>query len=552
MEKMAQLTGTPVLILREGSERSRGRDAQSSNIMAARVIAESVRTSLGPKGMDKMLVDSFGDVTITNDGATILKEIDVQHPAAKILVEVAKTQDDEVGDGTTTAVILTGELLKNAEDLIKEKIHPTILVEGYGKAMEKAIEILDSIAQDIGVDNRDIQKKAAVTAMSSKVVGESSAFLADIAVKAINTIKEQKEGKWEADLDNISIQKKQGESVEDSSFIKGLIIDKEIVHSGMPKSIENAKIALLETALEIEKTEFDAKISITQVDQMQAFLAQEETMLRNMAKRIKESGATVVLCQKGIDDLVQHFLSKAGIAAIRRIKKSDIEKLSKATGARIITNIDKLAASDLGAAGLIEERRIGNDLMVFVEKCTDPKAISILIRGGTQMIVDEADRALHDALCVVRNLINEPKAVIGGGAPEIEVAKGLRAYADTLSGREQLAVQAFAKAVEVIPRTLAENAGMDPIDALVELRSKHGAGQTTVGVDVMAGKVGELKDKAIWEPVIVKKQAIKSAAEAAQMILRIDDVISSTKGGGGGGPPGGPGGMGAGGMGDED
>ena len=546
---MAQLGGTPILILREGAERSRGRDAQSSNIMAAKVIAESIRSALGPKGMDKMLVDSFGDVTITNDGATILKEIDVQHPAAKMLVEVAKTQDDEVGDGTTTSVILAGEFLKNAEGLIKDKIHPTVIVEGYIKATKKAIEILDSIGTDIGVDNKEVQKSAAITSMSSKVVGGSADYLADIAVRAINMIKEQTAGTWEADLDNISIQKKQGESVEDTTLITGLIIDKEIVHSGMPKSIKDAKVALLETALEIEKTEFDAKISITVVDQMQAFLAQEEQMLRDMVTKIKASGANVVLCQKGIDDMVQHFLSKAGIAAIRRIKKSDIEKLSKATGAKIVSKLDQLSANSLGSAGIVEERRIGNDNMVFIEECSDPKAISLLIRGGTQMIVDEADRALHDALCVVRNLVNEPKAIIGGGAPEIEVAKGLRAFADTLSGREQLAVQAFAKAMEVIPRTLAENAGLDPIDILVELRSKHGAGQKDVGVDVLGGKVGDLKAKAVWEPVMVKKQAIKSASEATQMILRIDDVISSK---GGGGPPGGmpPGGMG--GMGDDD
>jgi archaeal chaperonin len=535
---MSQLTGTPVLILREGSERKGGKDAQSSNIMAAKVIAESIRSSLGPKGLDKMLVDSFGDVTITNDGATMLKEMDVQHPAAKMLIEIAKTQDDEVGDGTTTAVILAGEFLKNAEELIKEKIHPTVIVEGYRKATEKALQILDAIATDIGPDNRDIQKKAAITAIASKVVSGNSAFLADIAVNAINMVKEQKDGKWEADLDNISIQKKQGESVEDSSLISGLIIDKEIVHSGMPKTIKNAKIALLEAALEIEKTEFDAKVSITQVDQMQAFLSQEEGMLRKMAKKVQDSGATVVLCQKGIDDMVQHFLSKAGVAAIRRIKKSDMEKLAKATGAKIISNLDTLTAKDLGTAGLIEERRVGNDLMVFVEQCSNPKAISILLRGGTQMLVDEADRALHDALCVVRNLISEPKAVVGGGASEVEVAKELRAFAATLSGREQLAVQAFAKAMEVIPRTLAENAGLDPIDILVEIRSKHGAGQKNVGVDVTDGKVGDLSLKSIWEPVIVKKQAIKSASEASQMILRIDDVISSGKGGAPGGPPG--------------
>jgi len=539
---MAQLSGTPVLILKEGSERTRGKDAQSSNIMAAKVIAESIRTALGPKGLDKMLVDSFGDVTITNDGATILKEMDVQHPAAKMLVEVAKTQDDEVGDGTTTAVILAGELLKNAEELVKEKIHPTVIVEGYRKATERALEVLDTIADDVGADNRDIQKKAAMTAMASKVVGGSSAFLADIAVEAINMVKEQKDGAWIADLENISIQKKQGESVEGSRLISGLIIDKEIVHSGTPKTIRDAKIALLETALEIEKTEIDAKISITQVDQMQKFMANEENMLRKMANTIKDSGANIVLCQKGIDDMVQHFLAKAGIAAVRRIKKSDMEKLAKATGAKIITDLATLTENDLGTAGLIEERSIGKDQMVFIEECSNPKAISILLRGGTQMLVDEADRALHDALCNVRNLVNEPKAVVGGGASEIEVAKEVRAFADTLSGREQLAVQAFAKAVEIVPRTLAENAGLDPIDILVDLRSKHGAGEKNIGIDVMDGLISDMSMKDVWEPVMVKKQAIKSASEATQMILRIDDVISSGKGGAPGGPPGkGPG-----------
>jgi len=468
-----------------------------------------------------------------------------------MLVEVAKTQDDEVGDGTTTAVILAGELLKNAEELLREKIHPTVIVEGYRKATEKALEVLDMIADDIGVDNRDIQKKAAMTAMASKVVGGSSAFLADIAVEAINMIKEQKDGAWIADLENISIQKKQGESVEGSRLISGLIIDKEIVHSGMPKTIRDARIALLETALEIEKTEIDAKISITQVNQMQQFLSNEEGMLRKMANSIKDSGANLVLCQKGIDDMVQHFLSKAGIAAVRRIKKSDMEKLAKATGAKIVTNLATLTESDLGTAGLVEERSIGKDQMVFVEECSNPKAISILLRGGTQMLVDEADRALHDALCNVRNLINEPKAVVGGGASEIEVAKEIRAFAETISGREQLAVQAFAKSIEVIPRTLAENAGLDPIDILVALRSKHGAGLKNVGIDVMDGKVGDMSEKDIWEPVMVKKQAIKSASEATQMILRIDDVISSGKGGAPGGPPGKGPGAGAG-AGEED
>ncbi|MHA1144861.1 MAG: thermosome subunit beta [Candidatus Helarchaeota archaeon] len=540
---MMQLSGQPVLILKEGSERTRGQDAQSVNITAAKVIAEAVRTSLGPKGLDKMLVDSFGDVTITNDGATILKEIDVAQPAAKMMVEIAKTQDDEVGDGTTTAVVLAGELLKSAENLIEQKIHPTIIVEGYRKATKKAIEILDKIAKEISIDDVDMLKNIAITSMESKVVGTSSNPLSDITVKAIKSIAEKKDGQWVADLDNISIIKKEGESIEDTTIINGLILDKEVVHSGMPKTMHDAKIALLETALEIEKTEFDTKINITQVDMMEAFLQEEENMLKKMVEKIKNAGANVVLCQKGIDDMVQHFLAKAGILAARRIKKSDMEKLARATGGRVITNLDDISDDALGSAGLVEERKIGNDNMIFVEGCKNPQAISIMIRGGTKMIVDEVDRAMHDALCVVRNAVQEPKIVTGGGASEIEVAKGLREYAESLGGREQLAVNAFADSMEIIPITLAENAGMDTIDMLVDLRAKHAKGEVDVGVNVNEGKVSNMADLKIYEAVVVKKQAIRSASESAQLILRIDDVIASSKTEGpGGAPPGaGPG-----------
>lgn len=534
----AQLGGTPVLILREGSERTRGRDAQSTNIMAAKVIAENVRTCLGPKGLDKMLVDSFGDVTITNDGATILKEIDVQQPAAKMMVEIAKTQDDEVGDGTTTAVILAGEFLKNAESLLEQKIHSAIIIEGYRLAADKALEILDNIAIPIDVDDTEMLKNIAKTSMTSKIIETSSDKMAEIAVKAIQSIIEKRDDRLIADLDNISIQKKEGGNIDDTEVVSGIIIDKEIVHSDMPKTINDARIALLECALEIEKTEFDAKINITKVDQMQAFLNEEERMLRKMVDTIKASNANVVLCQKGIDDMVQHFLAKAGIAAARRIKKSDMEKLAKATGGKVITNLEDLTEDDLGKAGLIEERKIGNDHILFIEKCDNPHAISILIRGGTKMIVDEADRSLHDALCVVRNAVQEPKVVAGGGASEIEVARQLREYAETLSGRVQLAVNSFADAMEIIPVTLAENGGLDTIDILVELRAKHAQGEKNFGVEVEDGEVVDMAEKKIFEGVIVKKQGIKSASETAQLILKIDDVIATSKRGGPGGPSG--------------
>ena len=526
---MAYLSGQPVLILKEGTQRTVGRDAMRANIMAARVIAEAIRTALGPKGMDKMLVDSFGDVTITNDGATILKEIDVQHPAAKMMVEVAKAQDDEVGDGTTTAVVIAGELLKKAEELLDQNIHPTIIVEGYRKAAEQAIKIINEISQETSIDDEDMLKKAAMTAMHSKVVSGSRDYLSDLVVKAVKSVAEQIDGKWKVDIDDIKVEKKQGGSLEDTKLINGIVLDKEVVHPGMPKRVANAKIALIDAPLEIEKTEFDAKIHINSPEQMKAFLDEEQRMLKEMVEKIKETGANVVLCQKGIDDVAQHFLAKAGILAVRRVKKSDMEKLAKATGGKIVTSIDDLTPEHLGEAEIVEERKVADDKMVFVEGCKNPKAVSILIRGGTEHIVDEAERALHDALCVVRNIIEEPKVVPGGGAPEVEIARRLKEYAETLGGREQLAVKAFAEALEVVPRTLAENGGLDPIDILVELRAKHEKGEWWAGINLTSGKVDDMRNLDIWEPANVKKQAIKSASEAAQMILRIDDVIAASE-----------------------
>ncbi|MEX2701923.1 MAG: thermosome subunit beta [Candidatus Baldrarchaeota archaeon] len=526
---MAYLSGQPVLILKEGTQRTVGRDAMRANIMAARVIAEAIRTALGPKGMDKMLVDSFGDVTITNDGATILKEIDVQHPAAKMMVEVAKAQDDEVGDGTTTAVVIAGELLKKAEELLDQNIHPTIIVEGYRKATEQSIKILDEISQETSIDDEEMLKKAAMTAMHSKVVAGSRDYLSDLVVKAVKSVAEKVDGQWKVDIDDVKVEKKQGGSLEDTKLINGVVLDKEVVHPGMPKRVINAKIALIDAPLEIEKTEFDAKIHINSPEQMKAFLDEEQRMLREMVEKIKEVGANVVLCQKGIDDVAQHFLAKAGILAVRRVKKSDMEKLAKATGGKIVTSIDDLTPEHLGEAEVVEERKVADDKMVFVEGCRNPKAVSILIRGGTEHIVDEAERALHDALCVVRNIIHEPKVVPGGGAPEIEIARKLREYAETLSGREQLAVKAFAEAIEVVPRTLAENAGLDPIDMLVELRARHEKGEWWTGINLVSGKIDDMRKLDVWEPASVKKQAIKSASEAAQMILRIDDVIAASE-----------------------
>jgi len=554
---MAQLGGTPVLIMREGTERQRGRDAMQNNIAAAIVIAEAVRTSLGPMGMDKMLVDQFGDVVITNDGATILKEIDVQHPAAKMMVEVAKTQDSEVGDGTTTSVVLAGELLKRAKKLLEQKIHPTVVTEGFRKAADKAIEILENISIKSGIDDKEGLKNAAMTCMSSKIVSESKEKLAQICMDAITSIAEKTENeKWIADIDKVQIQKKEGESIDDTSLIKGIILDKEVVSPGMSKSIKDAKILLLQSAIEIEKTEFDTKLQITSPEQIQQFLDEEEHMLRNMVEKIQKSGANVVICQKGIDDMAQHFLSRAGIMAVRRVKKSDIEKLSKATGGMIFTNLDDAVPEKLGWAGLVEERKIMSDSWIFIEECKDPKSVVILIRGGTELIVDEVERAIHDALCVVRDIVEDQKLVGGGGAPELETAIQLRKYASTLGGREQLAVEIFADSLDIIPKTLAENAGLDQIDSLMKLRAAHQKGNKFAGLDLDTGKVIlDMSKIGVVEPTVVKVQAIKSSTEATSMILRIDDVIASAKTAGppmppGGMPPGGMGGMGGyGGMG---
>ena len=547
----AQTGGVPVLILREGSGRSRGRDAQRNNIMAARTIAEAVKSSLGPKGMDKMLVDSSGDVTITSDGRTILDKMDIDHPAAKMMVEVAKAQDAEVGDGTTTVVIVAGELLRKAEDLINKGVHPTVIVEGYSKAAEKALETLEKIAIPIKPTGKEFLEKVAATSMASKLVSENKEQLAEIAVEAVLHVAQKVGDEYKVDLDDIMVEKKPGESAAETKLIEGLVLDKEVVHSGMPKRVEKAKIALLESALEIEKTEFDAKINIERPEQMESFMREEENMLKEMVEKIVASGANVVVCQKGIDDMVQHFLARKGILAVQRAKKSDMEKLGKATGGKVVTNLEGLTESDLGYAELVEERKIGDDKMTFIEGCKNPHSVAILIRGGTERFVDEAERSVHDALCVVRDVVQEPKILAGGGSPEMEIARALRGYAETLPGREQLAVQSFGEAMEIVPLTLGENAGLDPIDILSELRASHEKGEKWAGVDVFAGKIKDMWKLGVYEPLAVKKQIIKSATEAATMLLRIDDVIAAGKmrappmppGGAGGMPGGGYGGM---------
>ena len=531
---MAYLTqtqsGQPVLILKEGTSRSRGKEAQTNNIMAAKIIAEAIRSTLGPRGMDKMLVDSLGDITITNDGAAILDEIDVEHPAAKMMVEIAKTQDDMVGDGTTTAVVLSGELLKKAEELLEQNIHPTVIVSGYRKAAKKAMEVLDNISEVVKLDDKETLKKVALTAMSSKGVGSAREHFADIAIEAVQQIAEKRGEKWSADIDNIQIIKKEGKSLLDTELIRGIILDKEVVHAGMPKHVENAKIALVNIALEVKKTEISAEIRIRDPTQMRSFLDKETDMLKTMVEKITKSGANVMICQKGIDDMAQHFLAKKGVLAVRRVKESDMDKLSRATGGRIANNLDDLKPEDLGHADLVEERKIGDDDMVFIEGCKDPKSVSILIRAGLERMVDEAERTMNDALSVIADLFKKNKVVVGGGAVEAEVAKELRHYAVKIGGREQLAVEAFAESLEIIPNTLAENAGLEKIDIMVELRAAHEKPKGhLMGVDVFTGKVANMQKMDVIEPLSVKEQAIKSASEAASMILRIDDVISSSK-----------------------
>jgi thermosome len=532
---------TPILILKEGTKREKGKGAQFGNITAARAIADSVRSTLGPRGMDKMLVDSMGDVVITNDGVTILKEIDVEHPAAKMLVEVAKTQAEECGDGTTTAVILAGELLKKAESMIEQNVHPTVIAGGYRMAAQKARELLDDLAINVTVSDKETLKDIARTSMISKSVAASRDLLAEVAVNAVTAVAEKNsEGKWDVDDDNIQVVKKQGGSMDDTQMIAGIIVDKEAVHPAMPKKLEGAKIALVDSALEVKKTEIDAKIEITDPSQLQAFLAEEENMLRKMVEKVKSSGANVLFCQKGIDDLAQHYLAKQKIYAVRRVKKSDMEKLAKATGANLVTKLDDLKADDLGTANLVEEKKIADDKMTFVTGCKNPKAVSILIRGGTEHVIDEIDRSLNDAISVVSVAFEDGKLVTGGGSTATELALKLRDYAASVGGREQIAIDAFASAMEVVPTALSENAGLDPIDVLIELRQAHKAGKKYAGINVFTGKVTDMKKEKVLEPIRVGRQAISSATDAAVMILRIDDVIASKGGGAGGRGPKGP------------
>jgi thermosome len=537
-------SGTPVLILKEGSSESKGRESQRNNVFAAKLISEIVKSSLGPRGMDKMLVDSLGDVTITNDGATILKEIDVQHPAAKMIVEISKSTDNEVGDGTTSAAVLAGALLENAEELIDKDVHPTIIVDGYRKASEKTLEFLDKLAIEVPPTDKKWLQKIAKTSMASKLISGDSDHLSQLAVEALLSVAEQDasdQNKYRVDLDNVQVEKKPGGSTTDTKLIKGIVLDKEVVHAGMPKRIESAKIALVNSALEIEKTEFSAEIRINDPTQMKKFLDEENEMLKSMVDKVANTGANVLICQKGIDDIAQHFLAKKGILAVRRAKESDMTKLSKATGGRIVTNLDDLTEKDLGNASLVEERKVETDKWVFVEGCKNPKAVSLLIRGGSQRVVDEADRSMHDALMVVKDVIEHPATVVGGGSTEAELAFKLREWANSLSGREQLAVQKFADALESIPLTLAVNSGMDPIDTQVELRAKHGQGKKWYGVNCMQSKCSDMEAEEVYEPESVKEQIIKASTEAASMILRIDDVIASGKtkapppGGGAGG-----------------
>jgi thermosome len=542
----------PIVVLKEGTSETKGNQAQRNNITAAKTIAEIVRTSLGPRGMDKMLVDTLGDVTITNDGATILKEIDVQHPAAKMMVEVAKSVDNEVGDGTTSSVVLAGSLLEKAEELITKNVHPTVVVEGFRKASQKAVETLREIATKVEPTDKQFLNKIARTSMASKIVSADSRELADMVVNAVLAVAEKSGDQYRVDIDNIKVEKKAGGSIRDTKFVHGVILDKEVVHGGMPKRIEDAKIAVINSPLEIEKTEFDAKININSPDQMQKFIDEENRMLKAMVDKVVSAGANVILCQKGIDDIAQHYLAKAGILAVRRIKESDMYKLSRATGARIVNNLDELSSSDLGFAKTVEERKVETDKWVFIEECKNPKSVSILVRGGSQRVVDEAERSVHDAIMAVKDVVEYPHVLVGGGAPEALASLKLREWASTLSGREQLAAEKFADSLEIVPLALAENAGMDPLDTQVQLRSKSTTGKARYGIDVANGKVADLAAKDIYEPLAVKEHVLNAATEAACMILRIDDVIAASKTKSDMPKPGGSGMGGSGGMGDMD
>lgn len=523
------MTRQPILILKEGTQRTRGRPAQHNNILAAKIVTEMVKSTLGPKGMDKMLVDSLGDVVVTNDGATILKKIDVEHPAAKMIVEVAKAQDETVGDGTTTAVILAGELLKKAEELMEQKIHPSTIISGYRKALDVAYKALQDITLTVDLKDKNTIRNVVKTALSSKSLGYALDHIADLAIEAVLSVVKERNGKLVADKDDIQIVKKVGKSLMESELIRGIVIDKEVVHPAMPKRVENAKIALLDTPLEIEKTEFSAEIRIRDPSKIKAFLDEETNILKEMVDKIVSVGANVVVCQKGIDDAAQFFLAKAGILAVRRVKRSDMEKLAKATGGRIVTNIESLTEKDLGRAGLVEERKIGEDRLVFVEKCENPGAVSIVIRAGLERQMDEAERALNDAIMNVINLVENNKIVPGGGAAEIEIAKAIRREMGKLTGKEQLAFLAFADAVEVIPRTLAENAGLEPVEIMASLRHAHENNGKSYGINLFAGKVDDVLKLGVLEPLRVKENALKSSLEAAAMILRIDDVVAASR-----------------------
>ena len=520
--------GVPVIVLKEGSKQSRGKDAQRNNIAAAKLISQIIQTSLGPRGMDKMLVDSIGDITITNDGATILKEIDVQHPAAKMMVEVAKATDSEVGDGTTSSVILVGALLEKAESLIDDEIHSVIIADGYKKASKKAIEFLQEITIKVDPKNKEMLEKIAHTSMQTKLVSLEAIDLAKLSVDAVLAIVDDTHDSTRVNLDNVKIEKKTGGSISDSELVSGIILDKEIVHSGMPRKIENAKIALISESLEIKKTEFEAKLNISSPNEIKSFMEEESQLLKDMVDKIKSTDANVVLCQKGIDDIIQHYMGKEGILAVRRIKESDMSKLAKSTGGRIVGSVNDLSNDDLGAAQNVEERKVEEDNWVFIEGCKNPKAISMLLRGGSQRVIDEADRSIHDALMVIKDVIETPKIVYGGGSPEAYVAIKLRNWAKSLSGREQLAVEKFADALESIPLALARNAGMNPIDSITQLRAAQNSGEHFAGVDVVNGKITNFEDLGIVEPLKVKEQIIKSATETANMILRIDNVIAVT------------------------
>ena len=537
MASIQQTPSGPVLVLKESALQQKGRDAQKNNIAAAKLVAELVKTSLGPRGLDKMLVDSLGDVTITNDGATILKEIDAQHPAAKMMVEISKTIDTEVGDGTTSSVVFAGALLEKAEKLLEKDVHSTLIVDGYQAASLKALELLAELAKSIQPDDSESLIKIAKTSMQSKLVSDDSESLSKLVVSAVLKIADKNENGYSVDLDNLKVEKKSGGSVQDTTLIDGIVLDKEVVHSGMPTKIQKAKIALVNAALEVEKTEVSSEIRISDPSQMQMFLEEENRMLKGMVDKLHSVGANVLICQKGIDDIVQHYLSKQGILAVRRVKESDMTKLSKATGGRITSNLDDISEKDLGSAEIVQQKKIESDKWVFIEGCSNPHAVTVLIRGGSQRVVDEADRSIHDALMVVKDVIEKPLIVAGGGSPEAYLAGKIKQWADSFDGREQLAIKQYAESLETIPLTIAENAGMDPIDSLIALRAKQNSGEKTTGINAREGKIGDAYALDIVEPLVVKEQIIKSATEAACMILRIDDVIAISGGSSAGGPP---------------